>query len=117
MTGLFDLIQQDKAARDFGMTAVANHADENSPRWTDRAFDWICKYAESHSTFISEECTAAAHAAGLPEAHDARAWGHPFRKAAKKLVIKRIGFGISNRRHQSSTPLWNSLHPNFWRKS
>lgn len=113
---LFDLIESDRAARDAGIASVAAHADENEPRWTDTAYDWICKYAAEHSTFISEECTAAAIAAGIPAPHDDRAWGHPFRRASQELVIKRIGFGISNRRHQSPTPRWQSMHANFWRE-
>jgi hypothetical protein len=112
---LFDFIEHDLAQRDAGMNSVATHADENCPRWTDMAFDWICKYAAEHSTFISEECTAAAMDAGLPAPTDDRAWGRPFRKASHELVIKKIGYGTSNRRHQSPTPKWQSMHKNFWR--
>ncbi|MDB5550830.1 MAG: hypothetical protein JWL86_814 [Rhizobium sp.] len=112
---LFDLIEKDVAEREAGMDRVARHADENCPAWSDQAYDWIKSYSADHSTFISEECTAAAMASGLPTPPDARAWGHPFRKASHDLIIKRIGFGISNRRHQSPTPRWQSMHPNFWR--
>lgn len=115
MMDLFELIATDTAARDAGITSAAKHADEDCPRWTDRAYDWICKYAAEHSTFISEECTAAAMASGLPAPGDDRSWGHPFRRASHDLIIKRIGYGTSNRRHQSSTPLWQSMHSNFWR--
>lgn len=113
---LFDLIT-DSAARDAGMDSAVRHADENCPAWSDQAYAWIEKYSAEHSTFISEECTAAAIASGLPTPTDRRAWGHPFRMASKDGVIKRIGFGISNIRHQSPTPRWQSMHPNFWRKS
>lgn len=114
---LFDLIERDVAARDISIADVAKHADENRPRWTDRAYDWICKYAEQHSTFISEECTADAMASGLPAPHDDRAWGHPFQRASRDLIIKKIGYGTSNRRHQSPTIKWQSMHQNFWRKA
>lgn len=112
---LFDLIQKDREERKFGIECSARHADENSPRWTDQAYDWICKYAETHSVFISEECTRAAMEAGLPSPTDDRAWGHPFQRASRDLIIKKIGYGISNRRHQSPTPKWQSMHRNFWR--
>ena len=105
------------AERDAGIEQVAKHADECSARWTDRAFDWICKYAAENSTFISEECTAAATRSGLPSPPDDRAWGHPFRRASHELIIKRIGYGVSNRRHQSPTPRWQSMHKNFWRNA
>lgn len=113
---MFELVEKDKSARNAGITRVAEHADEIEPRWTDRAYDWICRYAAEHSTFISEECTAAAIEAGIPAPHDDRAWGHPFRRASYDLIIKRIGYGISNRRHQSPTPRWQSMHSNFWRE-
>lgn len=112
---LFDLIAEDRIARDAGMASAAEHANESTSRWTDLAFNWICKYAEENSTFISEECTAAAIAAGIPRPTDDRAWGQPFRKASYELIIKKIGYGISNRRHQSPTPRWQSMHRNFWR--
>lgn len=112
---LFDLIVDDKSARDDGIKSAADHADEQSLRWTDLAFNWICKYAADHSTFISEECTAAAMASGLPSPPDDRAWGHPFQRASRELKIKKIGYGISNRRHQSPTIRWQSMHQNFWR--
>lgn len=112
---LFDLIEKDAAERDAGMESAARHADEARARWTDLAFQWICKYAEENPTFISEECTAAALASGLPAPTDDRAWGHPFRRASHDLIIKKIGYGISNRRHQSPTIRWQSMHRNFWR--
>lgn len=112
---LFDLITSDVIARNAGMDRSARHADENCPAWTEQAYAWIKNYSADHPTFISEECTAAAEKAGLPSPTDARAWGHPFRRASHDMIIKRIGFGISNRRHQSPTPRWQSMHPNFWR--
>ncbi len=115
MQDLFDLIEADKTARDVAISTVAAHADENSPRWSEIAFKWICKYAAENSTFISEECTEAAMQAGITRPADDRAWGYPFQRAAKELIIKKIGYGISNRRHQSPTPRWQSMHKNFWR--
>ncbi len=97
-----------KTERDTGMAQVAEHADEACPRWCDIAFDWITTYALAHRQFISEDCTAAAEAAGIPKPHDTKAWGPPFARAAKQKIIIRIGYGVSKRRHLSPCPLWGS---------
>lgn len=99
---------QAKAERDAAMASVAKHADEACPRWCDLAFDWVKTYALAHREFISEDCTAAADAAGIPKPHDTKAWGVPFKRAAKQKIIVRIGYGVSKRRHLSPTPLWQS---------
>ncbi len=112
MTDLLDLIDQSVKAeqsRKAAVTRVVKHADENKPGWSDRAFEWIVLYAKTHETFISEECTAAATAAGVPQPHDKRAWGGPFQRAANAGVIRRDGYGISNNRNRSPTPLWRAV--------
>jgi len=113
---LFDLAEA-VAARDAAIASVAQHANEAVPDWTEQAYRWICLYAEAHPEFISEHCTAAAHAAGIPVPHDSRAWGQPFKRAAHDLIIVKAGYGISNRRHRSPTPLWKSMHANHRRQS
>jgi hypothetical protein len=97
-----------KAERDTGMGQVAEHADETCHTWTVLAYQWIITYALAHREFISEDCTSAALAAGIPAPHDDRAWGAPFARAARQKIIIRIGYGVSKRRHLSPTPLWRS---------
>ena len=97
------------AARDRGIAQAADHAERLEDGFGERAFQFICTYAETHRVFISEECTAAAAAAGLVSPADPRAWGAPFQRAARARVIEKIGFGISQRRHLSPTPKWQSL--------
>jgi hypothetical protein len=101
------------ARRDAAMTSVTVHAEGKSPGWTAAALAWIEKYAETHAFFISEECTQAAIAAGVPIPHDLRGWGSLYPKAARKGVIIKDGYGTSKRRNLSPTPMWRSLHPNF----
>ncbi len=120
MTQQFDLFEsagrarkvpsfaQAKAERDTGIERAVAKADRRDNGWSDRAYRWIVQYARLHKTFISEDCTADAAEAGLASPADPRAWGHPFKKASKDGVIRRIGFGISQRRHLSPTPLWES---------
>src|SRR5947209_7702819 len=64
--------------------------------------------AQAHRKFISAECTQAAAAAGVTVPTDPRAWGAPFRRAARDGIIRRIGYGPSLRRHLAPTPLWES---------
>ncbi len=112
MTNLFEMASA-LAQRDAGIASVTSHADENHPRWSERAKGWIRTYSATHRQFISEECVAAAYAAGIPKPHDPRAWGGAFMSCSRDKFIRRIGFGISNNRHRSPTPLWRSCHLNF----
>lgn len=107
MSDLFTLANA-KSERDAAMASVAKHADDACHRWTVLAFQWITTYAIAHREFVSEDCTAAALAAGIPAPPDDRAWGAPFARAAKQRIIVRIGYGVSKRRHLSPTPLWQS---------
>lgn len=97
-----------KVARDEAMSRVAKHADESCHRWSVLAFQWVLTYALAHREFVSEDCTAAAMEVGIPKPPDDRAWGAPFARAARQNIIKRIGYGVSKRRHLSPTPLWQS---------
>ena len=97
-----------KAERDTAMASVAAHADEACHRWSVLAYQWILTYALAHREFISEDCTAAADAAGIPKPPNTKAWGGPFMRAARQGIIVRIGYGVSKRRHLSPTPLWAS---------
>lgn len=97
-----------KAERDTAMASVAKHADEACPHWGAMAFDWIKTYALAHREFISEDCTAAAEAAGIPKPRNTKSWGGPFMRAAHQKIIVRVGYGVSKRRHLSPCPLWAS---------
>lgn len=96
-------------ARDAGMTQAIDRAERIEPSWGDMALDRIRAYAATHDRFISEECTDWAASQGFTSPADPRAWGAPFQKAARLGVIRKVGFGISQRRHLSPTPLWESL--------
>ena len=98
-----------RIARDAGMQQAAQHADDLQPKWSDMALDRIRAYAASHPQFISEEMTDWAAGQGFVSPADPRAWGAPFQKAARLGIIRKVGYGISQRRHLSPTPLWQSL--------
>ena len=94
-----------RQARDEGMTRALDRAERNQPTWGGLAFQYICNYARTTPQFVSEDVTEAAKAWGLIQPEDGRAWGQPFRRAAKEGVIEKIGFGIAKNRHLSPTPL------------
>lgn len=96
------------AARDEGMRRAVDHADEVHVHWSDQAYELIKRYAKENRRFISEQCTAWAAEQGFKSPTDARAWGAPFKRAAKDGIIVRVGYGTSLRRHLSPTPLWES---------
>lgn len=103
-----DLFQHAALVRDRGMTQAALHAEQARPHWNDQAYGWIRKYAKLNKRFISEQCTAWAAEHGFSSPADSRAWGAPFKRAAKDGIIVRVGYGTSLRRHLSPTPLWES---------
>jgi hypothetical protein len=76
--------------------------------WGELADAWIRTYARTNRQFISEECTRAACAGGLALPPDPRAWGSPFRRAARDGIIRRVGYAQSPQRHLSPTVLWRS---------
>jgi hypothetical protein len=96
------------AERDEGMANATAGADAQCPNWSDLALEWLRTYARDHASFISEQATDAARNWGLVEPSNPKAWGGVFKRAARDGVIQRDGFGVSNRRHRSPTPLWRS---------
>ena len=98
-----------RAARDAGMTQALQRAERVDDEWPELAYEFLVGYARTHAQFISEEATAEADRLGYGSPADGRAWGAIFKRAARDEVIQRIGYGISQRRHLSPTPLWRSL--------
>lgn len=97
-----------RAQRDAGMSQALTAAERRDEEWPELAYGFLCRYARTHATFISEEATAEADRLSYGSPTDPRAWGHVFQRAARANVITKIGYGISQRRHLSPTPLWES---------
>jgi hypothetical protein len=101
-------LTQAMAERDTGIRRAIDHAERVEPSWGDMALDQIRAYAALHKEFISEECTDWAAARGFASPTDPRAWGAPFKVAARLGIIRKVGYGVSKRRHLSPCPLWAS---------
>lgn len=101
-------LTQAMADRDRGMAQALGAAERAEPSWGDMALDQIRAYAALHKEFISEQCTDWAAARGFSSPTDSRAWGAPFKAAARLGIIRKVGYGVSKRRHLSPCPLWLS---------
>ncbi len=108
MTDIFDWADA-LAARETGMKLAADHAEDMHIGWNERAYEFLLKFARTHETFISEDVSDAAIAAGEPQPPTLRAWGQVYRRAVKADVIIQVGAGRSRRRHASICPKWGSL--------
>lgn len=85
------------------------HADAVEPKWSEKAYAFLCQFAATcDHDFLGEEVIYASKAAGVPEAADKRAWGSVFAKAAKARVIVRVGWSTSTR-NASAKPVWRRV--------
>lgn len=74
--------------------AASDRADRAHKGWHARAVAFFVDYlATKTDAFMTEDVRQAAHAAGLPEPPDGRAWGAVTATMADKRLIKRIGYG------------------------
>lgn len=105
-TSLLDLMGDTGGA----IQAAVNHADVVAPGWSDGAYAALRAYAKANSLFKSEDVRRHAHASGLPQPPDARAWGAVFQRAARDGLIRRVGYGKSMNRvaHGRPATVWQT---------
>ena len=90
-----------------GMEQAAAHADREEPGWTDRALGFLLVYGDLQAEFISEDVARWAHANGLPDPTDSRAWGAVFNRASRRgLIHKTGGFRAAVTSNGSPKPVW-----------
>lgn len=77
--------------RDDGIKRAVTNAENNTPGWKDFALRYIIDLPPG-SEFLAEDVRAIAHADGLPEPPDGRAWGGVIRKARGMGLIEHRGF-------------------------
>ena len=93
-------------ARDAGIQQSADHAEAESPGWSERAYTELMIFAFGR-TFTSEDFRDHLKAIGFPVPVP-KALGAVFVKAARKNKIQRVGFARSRERHCSTVPLWGA---------
>lgn len=96
-------IEEARAARDAGIQQAAEHAEEASPNWGDRAFEVLRMFAAakraSGSSFTSEDVRNSILGAHLPQPPHLRAWGSVFQRAARAGLIVKAGIVESRAAH------------------
>lgn len=95
--------------RDSGMARAADHANAETPGWTEAAFEFLEACAKVRAApFLAEEVIEMAKAAHLAPPPDGRAWGGVFRRAARSGVIAKAGFAPAKTSNCSPKVLWQS---------
>lgn len=94
---------------DDGMSRSVAHADRVEPAWSERAILWVIIYARYHAEFMAEDARAHAHAGGLPNPPDRRAWGAVFKSAARAGHIVKIGYAPAKSSNLSPKVLWGRV--------
>lgn len=99
-----------RVLRNAGMETAARHADAVVDGWSDRAYAFLVDYvgANRQRRFMAEDVRVAAEETGFPGPPDNRAWGAVVAKAARKHLIKRIGYGPQSSAscHCSPKSIW-----------
>lgn len=92
-----------------GMRQALEHAEQECQAWGDLAYRFLCEFARTHPSFISEDVSDYSKVWGMVQPPTDRAWGSIYRRAQAAGVIVMDGSGRSRRRHSSLCPRWRSL--------
>lgn len=71
---------------------AADHADRESPAWTEAAVEAVRVYARLGGPFLIEDVRIAIESQGYFPAPDERAWGHVARECQRRGLIRRVGY-------------------------
>lgn len=110
MTAVQTSLDAALAAAD-GMARAADHADRETPTWSDRALGCLVMWARSNpgSLWLIEDVRAyAEEAEGLPPAPDGRAWGAVAVRARRLGVIVPAGYASARSSNNSPKVLWRA---------
>lgn len=91
--------------RDDGIQRAADHADD---AWRERAIGYVRLHAAVHAEFLAEDVRAVAEHDGLPPPPDGRAWGSVMQTAARRGIVKRVGYAPARSSNLSPKVLWGS---------
>lgn len=93
-----------------GMTRAADHADRETPTWSDRAIAYVREFAgmEDGRAFLIEQAREYAEYHGLPLPPDGRAWGAVATRAARLGIIVRDGYGSARSSNNSPKCMWRA---------
>jgi hypothetical protein len=94
-----------------GMARALDRAEHETAGWTDKALEFLRRYAETHAEFPAYFVTAAsATDASFPKVTNHRAWGAVFKMAANERIIKATGRTMPHpKRHGCPAMIYCSL--------
>lgn len=98
-------------ARDEGMERAHSHAESKKPGWSDMAYEFLKRYAETHDRFPGWFVTREVGLTrAVPAPPTPKAWGSVFRMAMKRGLIEHTNtFTQDPYRHANPCPVWRSL--------
>lgn len=85
MENTYEPTQGDLLA-DVGIARAAGHAERTNDGWQDAALGFLIR--QPKKVFTTEDVRKYAHARGLPQPPDPRAWGAVIRRAIKEGLIQ-----------------------------
>jgi len=93
-----------------GMTQAVEHADQEEPGWSERAYQMLVGYAAHHKEFMTENVRVWATDNGLPKPPTDRAWGAVTLRAARADLIVCVGYRKTSvpPAHAAPRSLWQS---------
>jgi len=100
-------IQSGTELRDKGIQQAINHADKVEEKWSEKAYDFLLKYIQTHSEFMAENVREASKGI-LSEPPSNRAFGAIIVRAVKSGLIVRKGFrNVENvKAHKTPASVW-----------
>jgi hypothetical protein len=86
-----------RPVRDRKAQDCTDKADALISTWSGRAYEFLEKFAKDcDHQFLGEEVVSRSRGE-VPEPHDKRAWGSVFTKAARRGVIRRVGWSTATK--------------------
>lgn len=106
--------KQARQERDAGIKKAADHAEEVTPNWGQRAYavleDYLTKAPKYTQRFTCEDVREHAAQLNLPAPPHNRAWGAVLQAAYRRGLIRQIGVA------KSRAPHCHCAHVGVWRK-
>ena len=97
--------------RDEGMQQAIDHADDESDKWSERAYHYLVTFVHYHrEPFMAEDFREYCEKYKLQQPPHLRAYGGIIARAAKSGLIKRVGFkNVSNPKcHCTPAAVWEA---------
>lgn len=102
---------------EMSLRIAADHADADSPKWSDRAFDLLMRFARLRGgDFCADQVHDWAIEQGLPQPPTRQAWGSVMLKASRQGLIRKTGirnhhYPNHKNTHTRPTAFWIRVIP------